>query len=283
MTPMRPLITSCLFVCSFSLFSITLLTAVDQPSPTATLPPTPRPLQLKQTTHTPTLTATASDGKSVLDELAALKRAVERVKNNINDKSTTDQTHATSRNDSLVNPHDASAADGKLLTSPRFGDHKLSVFIAGNGAAYVTAAIDREAVEVIYRELGQLLSRNIDDTSVISNRRAVSLHVKDVPWAEALDRLLGQVGLGWLEDGATTGALVIYDTAMRQRDSEQLLDLAKRALDHAARENKNATGAEAMYLLGKQNASAHRPLEAINLFSLLADTYGTDVDPVIQS
>ncbi len=283
MTTMRPLIMSCLYMCSVSWCSITVLTAVDQPVPTATLPPAPRPLQLQQTTHTPTLTATATDGKSVLDELAALKRAVERVKNNTKDKSTSDHTHATARADSLANPHDASAADGKLLTSTRFGDHKFSVFIAGNGAAYVTAAIDREAVEVIYRELGQLLSRSIDDTSVIANRRAVSLHVKDVPWAEALDRLLGQVGLGWREDGAATGSLVIYDTAMRQRDSEQLLDLAKRALDHAARENKNATGAEAMYLLGKQNANAHRPLEAINLFSLLADTYGTDADPVIQS
>jgi TolA-binding protein len=282
MTTMRPLLLAFCFG-SIALSSVNpLLMGADQPVPTATLPPTSRPLQLKESKHSSTPVSSTTDNNSVLDDLAALKRAVERVKNNTQTNSVEDPQKNNHHTESLAHPHDASATDGKLLTSTRFGEKNLSVFISGTGESFVSAAIDREAVEVIYRELGQLLGRSIDDTRVIANRRAVSLYVKDVPWAEACDRLLGQVGLGWREDGGSTGTLVIYDTGMQQRDSEQLLDLAKRALNHAIKENQNATGAEAMYLLGQQAAAARRPLEAINLYSLLADTYGKDGDPVIQ-
>jgi tetratricopeptide (TPR) repeat protein len=125
---------------------------------------------------------------------------------------------------------------------------------------------------------------------VIATRRAVSLHLRDVPWAEALDRLLGQVGLGWREDGGSSdgknqvkgGMLVVFDTALEARDRELLEELAGRALRHAAERNRNAAGAEALWLLGANEAASRRPLEAMRLFSSLADTYSGDNDPVVR-
>jgi tetratricopeptide (TPR) repeat protein len=269
-------------VISYLLFGAVVHAAETQiPAPAATLPPTPRPLQLEKNTAASTATQSAQGHTAILPELAALQRAVQRVQKNVAEAQEIAQPQIAVEQ-SLVGSFDEHDTKIKQLISPRFGERGLLLSVTPADEIYVSADIDREPVESIYRELAQLLGRNIDDTGVISNRRPVSLHVKNMAWSETLDRLLGQVGLGWRDDGGAQGILVIYDTAVRQRDSEQLDILTKRALTQAAHEQSNVTGAEALYWLGKQHAATRRPLEAMQIFSQLADGFSKHPDPATQ-
>jgi tetratricopeptide (TPR) repeat protein len=276
MTRVVPLLTSTL-LCGISLHAV----ESQPPTPAATLPPSARPLQLEKTTGGTDTTQNAQGHVAILPELAALQRAVQRVQKNITEAQEIAPPRITNEQ-SLLGAFDEKQTGIKKIISPRFGERSLSLSVTSSDEMYVSAAIDREPVESIYRELAELLGRNIDDTGVIANRRPVSLHVKHMAWGEALDRLLGQAGLSWRDDGGTQGVLVIYDTAVRQHDSEQLDALTKRALIYASHEQHNATGAEALYWLGKQHAATRRPLEAMNIYSQLADGFSAETDPAIQ-
>ncbi|HEX3133563.1 MAG TPA: STN domain-containing protein [Planctomycetota bacterium] len=265
----------------FILFAlITVLPAAEAPTPSPTLPPQPRSLQLE--TRAPAATKTpehpAPGDGSLIDDIGALRRSVERVQQSLAESPTTTRpTTAPSR----AAEH-ATATEAERRFSARFGAERLTVLVPLGGEPLVSAAIEREAAEVVYRELALLLGRTLDDTGVVATRRAVSLHLKDVPWAEAFDRLLGQIGLGWHEDGGKGSMLVVFDTALHPRDRDLLEDLAGRALRNAAAKNRNAAGAEALWLMGANEAAARRPLEAMRRFSQLADTYSSDSDPAVQ-
>ncbi len=260
---------------------ITTVPAGEGPAPLPTLPPQPRPMQLEQraSTAVKATTPTATTDGSLIDDIGALRRAVERVQQALADgKAAPVNAHAHETNTSNTTP----SSEPERRFSTRFGAERLSLLVPPGGEPLVSASISREAAEVVYRELALLLGRSLDDTSVIATRRAVSLHLKDVPWAEALDRLLGQIGLGWREDGGKGGLLVVFDTALQPRDREMLDDLARRALRSAAGRNDNVSSAEALWLMGNSEANARRPLEAMRLFSQLADRFSNEQDPTIQ-
>lgn len=261
------------------LATLAVVTAGEAPPPSPTLPPQPRPMQIEQRTPTSTkpVTTQAGDG-SLIDDIGALRRAVERVQQALADEK------PAQLNPTTIAPHAPTTANGEAdrRFSARFGAERLSLLVPAHGEPLVSAAIEREAAEVVYRELALLLGRSLDDTGVIATRRAVSLHLKDVPWAEALDRLLGQIGLGWREDGGKNGLLVVFDTALQARDRELLDDLAARALRNAASRSQNHSAAEALWLMATAEANARRPLAAMRLFSQLADTYGDSNDPAMQ-
>ncbi len=255
--------------------------AGEASAPSPTLPPQPRPLQLDQRTPTVKVGDHAQPGDgSLIDDIGALRRAVERVQQALA------SDHANAAHGNPQNGHGPANApvsnEAERRFSARFGAERLTLTIPPNGEALVTAAIEREAAEAVYRDLALLLGRSLDDTGVIATRRAVSLHLTDVPWAEALDRLLGQVGLAWREDGGKGGMLVVFDTALHPRDRDLVEDLAGRALRHAEKKNHNAAGAEALWLQGANEAAARRPLQALGLFSRLADTYADSQDPAVE-
>lgn len=255
--------------------------AGEGPAPLPTLPPQPRPMQLEERAPTAVKTAapTAAADGSLIDDIGSLRRAVERVQQALHDeKPAQAQAH------SVINSTATTATGSEPVRrfSARFGAERLSLLVSPDGEALVSASISREAAEVVYRELALLLGRSLDDTGVIATRRAVSLHLKDVPWAEALDRLLGQIGLGWREDGGKGGLLVIFDTALQPRDRDMLDDLARRALQSAATRNHNVSSAEALWLMATSEATARRPLEAMRLYSQLADRFSNEEDPAIQ-
>lgn len=260
-----------------------VISAAESPAPSPPLPPQPRPLQLgqKATTTEKTTSENPAPGEGTLiDDIGALRRAVERVRVAL----ATNDANATP---TAVRPNHGAevgmrAGETDRRFSVRFGVEKLSLQVAAGGESLVSANIEREAAEVVYRELALLLGRSIDDTGVVATRRAVSLHLKDVPWAEALDRLLGQIGLAWREDGGKDGLLVVFDSALQPRDRDMLENLAGRALHHAAGKNHNAAGAEALWLLGSNEAAARHPLEAMKQFSSLADAYASDPDAAVQ-
>lgn len=268
---------------SMTLLSVSLaLPGADAPAPLPTIPAQPRPLQLEQRAPAvakPHETNVPSEG-SLIDDIGALRRAVERVQESLAESN--DATKRPRPADIHTHEQTTTTNDAERRFSTRFGAERLSVVVPPGGEPLVSAAISREAAEVVYRELALLLNRSIDDTSVVTSRRAVSLHLKDVPWAEAFDRLLGQIGLAWREDGGKGGLLVVFDTALHPRDRDLLEDLAGRALRHAAAKNRNAAGAEALWLMGANEAAARRPLEAMRLFSQLADTYANDTDATVQ-
>ena len=265
----------------FTLFS--LMQAAETPPPSPPLPPQPRPLQLGQKAAVVEKIANENPAPgegTLIDDIGALRRAVERVRVALATNDTTTAPTAVRPNHGLeVGTH---AGEANRRFSVRFGEEKLSIQVTAGGESLVSANIEREAAEVVYRELALLLGHSIDDTGVVATRRAVSLHLKDVPWAEALDRLLGQIGLAWREDGGKDGLLVVFDSALQPRDRELLEDLAGRALHHAASKNHNAAGAEALWLLGSNEAAARHPLEAMKQFSSLADAYASDTDAAVQ-
>jgi len=267
-------------IASFAL--ILAVHAGEGPEPLPTLPPQPRPLQLEQRAPAVVKTATpmATTEGSLIDDVGALRRAVERVQQALHEvtPAQAQPAHATD----LTTANAAPGSEPVRRFSSRFGAERLSLLVSPSGDAVVSAAINREAAEVVYRELALLLGRSIDDTGVVATRRAVSLHLKDVPWDEALDRLLGQIGLGWREDGGKGGLLVIFDTALQPRDRDLLDELARRALRSAAGRNHNVSSAEALWLMAASEASARRPLEAMRLYSQLADRFSSEEDPAIQ-
>jgi len=260
---------------------IAALPAVEAPAPSPTLPPQPRAMQLDNRAPAAVKTPehAAPDDGSLIDDIGALRRAVERVQQSLSDSATTARPTTTPGH---AAEHATTTSEAERRFSARFGAERLTVLVPPGGEPLVSAAIEREAAEVVYRELSLLLGRSLDDTGVVATRRAVSLHLKDVPWAEAFDRLLGQIGFGWREDGGKSGMLVVFDTALHPRDRALLEDLASRALRNAAAKNHNAAGAEALWLLGANEAGARRPLEAMRRFSQLADTYSGDSDPAVQ-
>ncbi len=154
---------------SVTLLSASLvLSAADAPAPLPTIPAQPRPLQLEQRAPAvvkPHETNAPSEG-SLIDDIGALRRAVERVQ-----ESLAESTDAAKRpRPADIHAHEATSAtnDAERRFSTRFGAERLSVVVPPGGEPLVSAAISREAAEVVYRELALLLNRSIDDTSVVT-------------------------------------------------------------------------------------------------------------------
>lgn len=260
--------------------SLVAVTAGEVAPPSPTLPPQPRPMQIEQRTPTavkPATPAPTGNG-SLIDDIGALRRSVERVQQALADEKAAPITAPVAHLPATT----GEKPEAERRFSARFGAERLSLLVPPHGEPLVSAAIEREAAEVVYRELALLLGRSLDDTGVIATRRAVSLHLKDVSWAEALDRLLGQIGLGWREDGGKGGMLVVFDTALQARDRDLLDELAGRALRNAASRSQNLTAAEALWLMATAEANARRPLAAMRYYSQLAETYGSENDPAMQ-
>jgi len=137
------------------------------------------------------------------------------------------------------------AGDGPRRPSVHFGE-RLTAQRLANGTTLISCALERESIEQVYRDIGKLMAMPVDDTQALSGRRVVSIHLTDVPWEEALDRLLGQVGIAWRAEGhGNVRTLVIFDRD--QNNGEKVMErLASRALAQAARSKDPVAAAEAV-------------------------------------
>ena len=110
-------------------------------------------------------------------------------------------------------------AEGDPIISTRLGSNNLSIQRYRNGerraTSTVSAKINDQRVERVYREMLFLLGKSVDETSIGSARRMVNMHIDDMPLAEALTKLLRQVDLAWKSRGNndidSDSQIIIYE------------------------------------------------------------------------
>lgn len=258
----------------------------EGPSPLPALPPEPRTLQLDAGKGLrPADRPDGENHRGLIDDASALRRAVARVHAALGQAAAApahDATHPAPPGTADAS-HPAHEPSGAPRSAARFGEALLVQRFA-DGTATVTSFIDRQPAEEVCRELSALLGRGFDDAQSPTGRRTVSLHLKDVAWDEAFDRLLGQVGLGWREEGSGKSAtIVVYDTALRSSDPRRTESLANRALRRAVADADSPSAAEAMSLLAAHEQLAGRHLEAMRLYSELSDRFGATNDPAVRA
>lgn len=242
------------------------LTAAGQaaeaiPTPQPTLPPEPRTLHLAPGT------VRSSDDRPIdraglAADIEALTRAVKRVEAALADDGSAEP--APAEEGSGHHPAAPSHAEPAIL-SERFGA-KLSLRRQG-GEELVTAAINAESIDGVLRELARMAELPLEDASVPGLRRSGSLHVRDLPLPETLDRLLGQVGIAWRIDGRDQARHLILAGTPATGDEDLAAERAlERAKTAAAAAGNAAAEAEARYLLAKRQLDRNEPAEAMRRF-----------------
>lgn len=258
------------------LLALAAAIAAVTPEPLPPLPPVPAPPQIEIRPEQ----VRAEDPRRIGDDLLQLRDAVERVSLILNP---TAGANTTTASDAQMTPSVEAQGETIVRRSTRFD---LTVTRSADGERYVTGTLRAERLEAIYRELGQLLERPIDDAGVTITQRLVSLAVNDLPWDETLDRLFGQSGIHWYEVGAgPTAKLVLSersDPAENDRRTEIRADRARRALLRAAAGSSPHLAAEALYRLAEQEAKAGRHLDAIRGFSQLVVDFDEGTDPGVS-
>lgn len=248
--------------------------------PMASLPPEPRPLQIENTVTQPTPASTAPNAEALRRDLDGLKRAIANVRSAVEqpeaEPGAAPHEFGGGARETAVPVTPEHEPAGKPLSSSRLN---MTVQRYTDGAAEVTSAIKRERLELVYRELAMLIDHPIDDSQLISSQSLVSLHLNAVPWRDALDRLLGQEGLAWREEGVSGKTkIVLFDLAQQQHTSETRARMAHSALMRAAVDHSTSYGAEAMYQMGLQEMAALRHLDAIRTFSNIVEEFYTRAD-----
>ena len=262
------------------LFGLAALTCgVDasdvQPQPMPTMPPEPRVLQLtpgagrvdpRVNAPVPALSA----------EVQALRRALDRVRNTLTAGGSS--TTTTSVAGDVAHSGSRETPAGEVKTGKMFGA-ALTVRPTSGGGSQVDADLGPVAADAVLVELSLLLGATLDEVRPAALSRQVHLHVTGLAYSETLDRLLGQIGLRWREEGIGKARRLIVETAVSgDADIERR---SRRALDRVAGGPRGPAAAEAMYLLAAQDAAAGRHAEALRGFAELVDRYGAVADPAV--
>lgn len=253
-----------------------LAAAESDPAPMPTLPPEPRTLQLTpgrgEGARTPGQAA-----PELSAEIQAMRRAVERVRTSLaagGSGATETGEAAESRQPRAA----AAVADGEARRGKAFGDALVVQPVSGGGAL-VSAALGPETADQILVELAALLGAGLDEVRPAALSRRVELRVAALPWPDTLDRLLGQVGLRWREEGSGKARRIIVETSAASsldRDRRSRL-----ALERVAAGPKGPAAAEAMWLLAEQDLAARRNAVALHAFAEIIDSYGASTDPTV--
>lgn len=265
-----------------------LLAAADAPEPLPTLPPAGRPLQFAATSGSGGGQA-APDHRRLAEDLQALRRAVERVETVLRQDGAAPPAHAPVHGEADGHgdaaghgggDHGGGRAAGTPLASPQFGVDRLSLRPVGDGEGLVSAALEGEPAEAVAKELCTLAGVRLDLRDVSGLRRPVSLHVHDLPWRDALDRVLGQIGMSWSEEeSGHTRRAVVKEGAGEASAGERA---ASRALGRAAAAPTGAAAAEARYLIANRALAACHAIEAMRGFNEVAETFAEDRDPGVR-
>jgi tetratricopeptide (TPR) repeat protein len=242
-----------------------------EPPPMPSRDPEPRALQLTpgggRGEQRPT---EAANQQRVSAEVEALRRTLERVRRSL--AAGPDAGDAGERRAESTAPP---AAVGEPKPSQVFGERMVLRPTQGGGAL-VDIDLGPETADAVLSELATMLGSSLDEVRPAALSRAVELRVTGLPYAEALDRLLGQVGLRWREEGSGKAKRLIVETAKSgDADRERR---ARAALQRVASAARGAPAAEAMYLLATQDAAAGRHGIALRGFSEVVDRYGSSID-----
>ncbi|MCX8039810.1 MAG: hypothetical protein N3B15_04465 [Planctomycetota bacterium] len=254
-----------------SLLLSALVAGETAPPPMPGLPPEPRVLQL-----TSPLAADAQRAQVMprfSDEIQALRRALERARSELGIAAAPAPTAAP------PTPTESPAELGPPLASPRYGE-RLRVTKTPVGGALVDADLGPVSADEAVRELAALLGMTLDEERPAQLSRAVHLRVAALPYHEALDRLLGQLGLTWREEGGGSTRRLIIDRGMPSASERERR--ARRAFERLQDGPRGPLAAEALWLLAQQEAGQRRPAEALRLYMSLIDTYGASPDTAVQ-
>lgn len=240
------------------------------PAPLPPLPPEPRVLQLGAGSAE---AARAQPVPQFSDEIQALRRALARARREhgiVEEQPSEARAPATA-------PEVASAP----LASPAFGE-RLRLTRTPVGGALVDADLGPVTAEAALRELAGLLGATLDlEQPAALSRATVHLRVSRLPYAEALDRLLGQIGLAWREEEAGRTRRLIVGPGPGSADERERQ--ARRALERVQAGPRGPAAAEAWWLLASQDAARRRWAEAVRGYAALIDAYGASPDPAVQA
>lgn len=246
------------------------------PQPLPTLPPEPRSLQLTPGAQGEAAHAIrAKAGPELSREVQSLRHALDRVRESLAAGTSPTGEHQPSE---AEKPTTTTPVVGEARTGPAFGT-ALAVRTTSAGGALVDAAIPAASGDAVLRALAALLGATLDEVRPATLSRQVHLHVAALPYPEALDRLLGQIGLRWREEGSGKARRLIVESAV---PSEADLDRrTRRALERVTAGARGVASAEAMWLLAAQDAAAQRHAAALKGYAELIDLYGASTDPAI--
>ncbi len=246
-------------------------------APMPGLPPEPRVLQLTPGVGRSEMRSPTAAGVELSAEVQALRNALDRVRASLAAGSS---PGASPGDAAAPAPLEASEtpATSEPVPSKAFGE-ALHIRRTATGGALVDADLGPVSADAILGELATLLGATLDEVRPAALSRQVQLHVASLPYPEALDRLLGQLGLRWREEGLGKARRLIVETAAaNDADRDRR---ARRALERVASGPRGAAAAEAMYLLAAQDAGARRHAAALRGFADLVDRYGASVDPAV--
>lgn len=245
----------------------------DGVAPLPPLPPQPRPMQVE-----PGPAPRTPEARLLGDDLRALRNAVERV-----DAVLAAKEPAAEAPGAVAPTAPAPAGAVRTALPPRRSTRLgLSVQAWTDGSATITADVERQRLEAVYRELAALLERPIDDALLTTSQKLVTLKVKDLPWDEALDRLFGQAGIAWREEGAGAAAKIVVVDADRAGDDARRDARAVRALERAAADRSSPLACEAMFRLAAREAAAGRHLAAIRGWARLVSDFDQRKEPAVR-
>lgn len=252
--------------------------AADEPQPMSGLPPEPRVLQL-----TPGVgrgdarQPAAQSGVELSSEVQALRRALDRVRLSLAAGESTGAAPGDAAEPAKPVVHEAPI--GEPVSSKTLGD-ALRIRPTATGGALVDAAVGPASADAILQALAELLGATLDEVRPAALSRQVSLRVAGLPYPEALDRLLGQIGLRWREEGSGKARrLIVETTAAADTDLDRR---ARRALERVAATRRGPAAAEAMYLLAAQDAASRRHAAALRGFAEIVDGFGSSADPAVS-
>ncbi len=246
-------------------------------APLPPLPPEPRTLQLA-----PAQSGNAKpmpERSALATEIEALRQAVARVDAVLAGGTALPATASHGGTE----PSAAEHLDTPRRQSPAYGEQLVmqsGPASEGEPEGLVHSALTNQPAEALVRELAQLADLPLEDTSAVGLRRPVDLQVDDLPWGDALDRILGQVGLTWrLEGRGATRRLLIVPGATEGTEAEEA---GRRALERAARGGATPVAAEAKYRLARRELTAHRPVEAMHRFNAMVEDLSRSNDPQVR-
>jgi tetratricopeptide (TPR) repeat protein len=243
-----------------------------QPQPT--LGPEPRTLQL--TAKGRTSTKVAANQEALASDLESLRQVVRRV-----EQVLTEQGEQRLKPTALLRDP-AGLAGPAPGAAPQHSDRFGASLSARRGTAVgeevapllVDAQVEEQSADLVTRELCALAGVTYDEAAPPSVRRMVVLVVKNLPWHDAMDRTLGQVGLAWrVEPGAQPRLRII--------DATQGAGAGVRALERAAT-GTGAVAAEARWLLARRELDEGRPVEAMRRFNGLVEDFSRDKDEGVK-
>ncbi len=268
----------------------------EGPEPLSTLPPSVRELHLDdapvgERTVREKLDAAAlsSDLDALRQDVRAVRRALERAVERGETPGDVVELRAQ------LEGGDGEGGDEARETAVRYreerskqlGKHvlivKRPVDATDDDGVLVTARIHRERAKLVYGALVFLLDRSVNDDQPERVPRHVSLHCTDLPWREALKRILAQVDLEYqIADRRSGSKIFIFESDYQASGEETWLRRARTNLRRAASSAQDDIAAQASYLLARYSQRRRRYWDAISAYQDLILRYDGSSVPGVE-